>query len=58
MERSGWICRTWIETVGNGWTSEFDRFDTEEEAREFGYNHIKRIRLDDVSREFEIYKDK
>ena len=55
--QNGWICRTWIETSENGWTSEFDRFDTEEEAREHGYTHNRLIKQDELSREFEVYKD-
>lgn len=54
---NGWICRTWRETSENGWTSQFDRFDTEEEAREFGQTFCRMINSDELSREYEIYKD-
>lgn len=53
----GWICRTWTNTVENGWTSEFDRFDTEQEAEEYGRIHNKLIKRDELAREYEIYKD-
>lgn len=55
--QTGWICRTWTETSENGWTSQFDRFDTEEEAREFGYAHNRNIGYSELAREFEVYKD-
>lgn len=38
----GWICRTWTETSLNGWLSEFDRFDTEDEARQ-GEANMRKI---------------
>lgn len=53
----GWICRTWTETALNGWQSEFDRFDTEEEAISFGQFHNSLIKDDELSREYEVYKD-
>lgn len=58
MTQGGWICRTWTETI-HGWTSEFDRFDTEEEAREFGQIHNRMINADagELAREYEVYKD-
>lgn len=52
----GWICRTWIETY-SGWLSEFERFDTEEEANDFGISHNRNIRCGELARDFEIYKD-
>lgn len=57
QEFVGWICRTWIETVLNGWVSEIDRFDTREEAEDFGRSHNKNIKYDELSRDFEVYKD-
>lgn len=51
-----WICRTWTETSLNGWCSEFDIFETEEEANEFGRIHLKFIRIEDLAREYEVYK--
>ena len=56
MNQTGWICRTWTETI-HGWTSEFDRFDTEEGAREFGQIHNRLIKSDEKAREYEVYKD-
>ena len=52
----GWICRQWTEKHGD-WTSEFDRFRTEEEAIEWGQSHIRAIKSDETAREFEVYKD-
>lgn len=51
-----WICRTWTETSLDGWTSEFESFETEQEAIDHGRNHNKGIKEDELSREFEIYK--
>lgn len=52
---AGWICRTWTETALNGWTSEFDRFDTEEEAYIFGEMHNNMIHEDELDRTYEVY---
>ena len=52
----GWICRQWTETE-HGWTSDFDRFSTEEEARNHGEIFVRNIRTDELAREFEVYKD-
>ena len=54
----GWICRTWTETSLNGWVSEFDRFDTEDEANKHGQAMMRLPFKDgELSREFEVYKD-
>lgn len=55
--QTGWICRTWIETSENGWTSEFEHFDTEEEAMKHGGVHVSLMKNDELTREYEIYKD-
>ena len=55
--QTGWICRTWKYTAENGWTSEIDRFATEEEAIHFGRTHCKMLHVDEVTREYEVYKD-
>lgn len=55
--QTGWICRTWTET-SNGWISEFDRFDTEEQAREHGRIMMSMPFKDgELGRTFEVYKD-
>ena len=50
-----WICRTWTQIV-HGWTSEFDRFETREEAEEFGRIHKSLIGYEDLERDYEVYK--
>lgn len=50
-----WICRTWTQTV-HGWTSEMDRFETKEEAEEYGRLMDSLIREDDLKRDFEVYE--
>lgn len=52
----GWICRQWIETE-HGWTSDFDRFETEEEAREHGQIFVSLVHASELAREYEVYKD-
>ena len=52
----GWICRAWTET-SHGWTSEFENFATEEEAREHGYKFCQMMNQDELAREFEVYKN-
>lgn len=49
-----WICRTWTETA-DGWTSEFDRFETKEEAVEFGEAHKRHLNSDEKARDYEVY---
>lgn len=56
QKQNGWICRTWTETSLEGWTSEIERFDTEEEADEHGMKHLRGLLQDELSREFEVYK--
>ena len=56
VKQTGWICRTWIEDV-HGWKSSFDHFDTEEEARHHGQIHNSLLKRDELSREYEVYKD-
>lgn len=51
-----WICRTWIEDI-NGFTSEFDRFETSADANDFGEYHVNNIRRDEKSRFYEVYKE-
>lgn len=50
-----WMCRTWIETTMNGWVSEFDRFETEEEAEKHGEIHMSLIKHDEKARDYEVY---
>lgn len=52
----GWVCRCWTETSLEGWTSEFETFDTEQEAIDCGINHNRMLGGDELSREFEVYK--
>lgn len=52
----GWICRTWTETFA-GWESEFATFDTESEAIAHGISHNHNLRLGELSRDYEIYKN-
>jgi hypothetical protein len=56
QKQNGGICRTWIETSLEGWTSELERFDTEEEANEHGMKHNRGLLQDELSRESEVYK--
>ncbi len=50
-----WICRQWTEKNGE-WTSQFDSFETEKEAKEYGRYFLKNICKDDTAREYEIYR--
>lgn len=53
----GWICRCWTETSLEGWTSEFESFDTEEEAIEYGKHHNAMLGRYELARDFEVYKN-
>lgn len=53
----GWICRTWMQTPENGWCSEFDRFDSREEAEEHGKWHVDNINEEEMARDYEVYQD-
>ena len=57
MKNNTWICRAWIETKENGWTSDFYRFATKEEAEEFGIMHLEMIDYDEENRSYEVYED-
>lgn len=50
-----WVCRQWIEDK-YGWTSDFDRFETEAEAEMHGDCFLSLIRNDEEAREYEVYK--
>lgn len=53
----GWICRIFVEKDGEI-SQRFNRgFQTEEDARFFGYNHCAGIASGEWSRWFEVYKD-
>lgn len=51
-----WICRAWTQTSLEGWTSEIERFETEEDANEFGQFHLENIHDDELAREYEVYR--
>lgn len=51
-----YICRTWTRTAG-GWTSEIDRFDTEQEAREHGEMCVKFPKFEALETTFEVTVD-
>lgn len=51
-----YICRTWTRTA-DGWTSEFDRFDTEQEAREHGEMCVKFPKFEALETTFEVTAD-
>lgn len=55
--KHNWICRTWTETSLDGWMSGFHRFETEEDANEFGQVHLDNIHAGELSREYEVYYD-
>ena len=50
-----WICRCWRCSHSQGWTSEFDTFNTEREAIVHGKLFTKLIRYDETARDFEVY---
>lgn len=52
-----WVCRTWIKSKKNGWVSSFERFSTEEEAMEYGWEHVDGLRKSEEKRDFEIIFD-
>ena len=54
----GWICRIWMETVEDGFISEIVKFNTEQEADQYGRLAMRQpFGKDEVYREFEVYKD-
>lgn len=57
QEFLGWACRMWIETSENGWVSNTEVFDTREEAEAKGRTFNSMIDHDDLSREYEIFKE-
>lgn len=50
-----WICRTWKCKNGD-WTSEFDGFVTEAEAKEHGRIFVENICMGEDGREYEVYR--
>lgn len=53
----GWICRTFTEKNGEIAQKFNHGFKTEDEARQFGYDHCSGIGNGEWSRWFEVYKD-
>ena len=54
----GWICRVWTETVEEGFISDIVKFNTEQEADQYGRSAMRQpLGKDEVYREFEVYKD-
>ena len=53
--RKAWCCRTWTWTKLNGWTSEFARLDSEEDAEIYGKLHLK-LRSTGELRDYEVIK--
>lgn len=51
-----WICRTWTQRP-DGFTSEFDRFETKEQAEEHGKIFVSLKLHHEISRDFEVYED-
>ena len=50
-----WICREWTKTE-EGWTSDFETFDSQHEANECGKIHISLKKYDEIERDYEVYK--
>lgn len=51
-----WICRQWTKTALDGWTSEFDTFETEAEAKQHGETFVELITRDEDERNYEVYE--
>ena len=51
-----WVCRCWKFVAGEGWTSEFEVFDTKEEAIQFGNLFMALTTFDECNRDFSIYR--
>ena len=54
---TGWILRKWTETSEHGWTAALDYYDTFEKALKGGQLHNKNLCINELSRDFEIYKN-
>lgn len=52
-----WICRSWKCSSSHEWTSEFDRFNTKEEAIEHGRMFVRLMRYGETARDFEVYPE-
>ena len=52
-----YICRTWTKTAADGWTSEFSRFATKDEAFTHGRVFVDNLSFDEEARSFEVYAD-
>ena len=50
-----WICRMWTDD-GYGWTSDFESFDNEQEAKEMGEMHLRLSDYFEDSRDYEVYR--
>lgn len=50
-----WICRQWTKRQ-NEWTSDFDNFATEAEAKEHGDIFVSLKGYEDDAREYEVYE--
>ena len=46
----------WTQTSQNGWTSDFETFQTREEAEAMGRTHNSLLERDELAREYEVYK--
>lgn len=49
-----WICRAWTKEP-DGWVSEFDSFETEEEANEHGEIFMRVMKDDGLEHDYEVY---
>ena len=57
--RESWICRTWSKDRIQGWQSQFERFDTKEEAEAYGKMHVEMFEegFDELERDYEVYRN-
>ena len=51
------ICRQWTLAANGDYTSEFDRFETEAEAREYGEVFVSLKLHHEISRDYEVYDE-
>ena len=53
--KSKWICRMWTKTAINGWVSDFESFNTRDEAVKMGEMHNSLLKRDELERDYEVY---
>lgn len=47
----------WTKTAINGWVSDFESFNTRDEAVRMGEIHNSLLKRDELERDYEVYKE-